>query len=263
MVATRHGMRPMISFQQVNQTYDNGVSYVIKNLSLSVANGEVLAILGSSGSGKSTLLKMVNKLIIPSSGTVLIDQQDIADMDSIQLRRNIGYVIQDSGLFPHMTVKENIGLPLRLQQIPSDQQLEKIKEKMAFVNLSFEHFSDRYPDELSGGQQQRVGVARALINNPDYILMDEPFGALDSINRDQLQADFKQLQQRLKKTVMIVTHDVVEAFRLADRIAIMSQGELQQVGTRHEIMNHPANDFVKNLFQQPAEQMAMFTDYMI
>ena len=239
----------MITLDQVSKSYD-GVSRIINNLSFEVLEGEILMLLGSSGCGKSTILKMINRLIDPSEGRIYLDGKDIQQQDPIELRRSIGYVFQGIGLFPHLSIRENISIVPRLIGWPEDRINNRHRELLELVQLSPEIHADRFPDELSGGQQQRVAVARALAADPDYLLMDEPFGALDAITRDSLQQEFLDLKQHLNKTIIFVTHDIVEAVTLGDRIAILHKGRLEQIGTPEEIMVNPATNFVKELFSK-------------
>ena len=237
----------MITLEKVSKSY-NSVSKIINNLSFEVLEGEILMLLGSSGCGKSTILKMINRLIDPTEGRIYLDGKDIQQQDPIELRRSIGYVFQGIGLFPHLSIRENISIVPRLLDWPEDRINNRYRELLELVQLSPEIHADRFPDELSGGQQQRVAVARALAADPAYLLMDEPFGALDAITRDSLQQEFLDLKQHLDKTIIFVTHDIVEAVTLGDRIAILHKGRLEQIGTPEEIMVNPATDFVKELF---------------
>jgi osmoprotectant transport system ATP-binding protein len=217
---------------------------------LEVARGEALAILGTSGSGKTTLLKMVNRLVEPSSGTVLVDGKPTSEWDPIALRRGTGYVIQEAGLLPHMSVLENVAIVPRLLGTPRDVREKTARERLAMVGLDPGRFATLRPQQLSGGQRQRVGVARALAADPPLILMDEPFGALDPITRRDLQGEFRALQRRLGKTVVLVTHDIREAVRIADRLALLDAGRLVQVGTAAELFDHPATPFVRDFFRE-------------
>ena len=237
----------MITLDQVSKSYD-GVSRIINNLSFEVLEGEILMLLGSSGCGKSTVLKMINRLIDPSEGRIYLDGKDIQQQDPIELRRSIGYVFQGIGLFPHLSIRENISIVPRLLGWPEGRINNRYRELLELVQLSPEIHADRFPDELSGGQQQRVAVARALAVDPAYLLMDEPFGALDAITRDSLQQEFLDLKQHLNKTIIFVTHDIVEAVTLGDRIAILHEGRLEQIGTPEEILENPATNFVRELF---------------
>src|SRR5579862_643501 len=202
---------------------------ILDHLNLQIAAGETFVLLGRSGSGKTTALRLVNRLLEPTSGQVLVSNRSTTDWDPVALRRGIGYVIQDAGLFPHYTVERNIAVVPRLENWPEDRIRARVNELLQLVGLSSGQFAARYPRELSGGQRQRVGVARALAADPAILLMDEPFGALDALTRDQLQHEFLSLQQRLNKTVVFVTHDLREALRLGSRIALMDAGRLVTV----------------------------------
>lgn len=235
----------MIEFQHVSKFYKGG-KVAVDDINLSFDKGEFICFIGTSGSGKTTSMRMLNRMTDPSKGKILIDGQDIQKINPVELRRQIGYVIQNIGLMPHMTIRENIVLVPKLLKVPVEER-NKIAEKMIdLVELSREML-DRYPNELSGGQQQRIGVVRALAANQDIILMDEPFGALDPITRDSLQDLVKDLQERLGKTIVFVTHDMDEALKLANKIAIMSEGKVIQFDTPDNILRHPANEFVEEL----------------
>jgi len=218
---------PVIDFRSVAYRLPNGQP-LLQDLSLQVQHGETLVFLGRSGSGKTTTLKLINRLLIPSSGEVRVNGALTAESDVSRLRRGIGYVIQDVGLFPHFTVERNIGVVPRIEGWPAPQIQQRVKELLHLVGLD-PNVTSRYPHQLSGGQRQRVGVARALAADPAILLMDEPFGALDALTRDQLQREFLSLQQRLKKTVAFVTHDLREAMLLGSRIALMESGRLLTV----------------------------------
>jgi osmoprotectant transport system ATP-binding protein len=207
----------------------NGNRTLISDLNLSIRRGETLMLLGRSGSGKTTTLKLINRLLTQSEGKVLVDGRSTAEWDVIQLRRHIGYAIQEAGLFPHYTVKDNVALVPRLERWDAARIAARVREVLQLVGLPYEEFAGRYPDELSGGQRQRVGLARALAADPPILLMDEPFGALDPITRAELQQEFIQLKKSLRKTVVFVTHDVAEALMLGDRIALMDSGALKGV----------------------------------
>jgi len=234
----------MISFQNISKIFPPEVT-ALEDVTLEVQSGELLCLIGTSGCGKTTLLKTVNRLIEPSSGHILIDGQDISRLNPIALRRNIGYVIQQTGLFPHLTVEENICYVLRITGRKKALWASRAEELMDIIGMKREYLR-RFPRELSGGQQQRVGVARALAANPNIILMDEPFGAIDQITRIQLQDELVKLQDRLHKTIIFVTHDLQEAIKLADRIALMNQGKIIQIGTANELLFFPKNNFVEN-----------------
>ena len=248
----------MIIFERVGKVYAGDVE-AVHELSMEVAEGETLILLGTSGCGKTTTLKMVNRLIEPTSGRILIDGTDVMKQNPIELRRGIGYAIQSIGLFPHMTVAENIAVVPTLLQWPQERIRERVAELLTIVGLEPEEFRDRYPAQLSGGQRQRVGVARALAADPPIVLMDEPFGALDPITRDQLQTEFMDLEDRLKKTVLFVTHDIFEAVKLGDRIALLDAGQLQQLGTPAEIVESPANEFVDQFLGEHRFQLSLLT----
>ena len=223
----------MIEFRDVSYSV-NGIQ-VLGGLNLRVAHGEILVLLGRSGSGKTTTLKLVNRLVSPTSGQVLVNGKANDQVDVIQLRRDIGYVIQEAGLFPHFTVERNIGLVPKIEGWPEERIRARVQEMLQLVGLSAD-LASRYPHQLSGGQRQRVGVARALAADPAILLMDEPFGALDPLTRDELQREFLLLQQRVHKTVVFVTHDLREALRLASRIALMEAGKLVTVLTPAEFL---------------------------
>ncbi|WP_411679046.1 betaine/proline/choline family ABC transporter ATP-binding protein [Clostridium thailandense] len=233
----------MIEIKNLKKTFKNNI--VLKDVNLTINEGELVVFIGPSGCGKTTTLKMINKLIMPTSGEILIDGKNIINEDTISLRRKMGYVIQQTGLFPHMTVKENISLIAGLQKWDKDKITTKVSELLKLVGLNKEEYIDKYPSELSGGQQQRIGIARAFMMNPEIILMDEPFSALDPITRNQLQDEVYNIQQELKKTIVFVTHDMDEALKLADRICIMKDGLVVQFDTPENILKHPADDFVK------------------
>jgi osmoprotectant transport system ATP-binding protein len=223
----------VIEFRDVSYSV-NGIQ-VLSDLNLRVAHGEILVLLGRSGSGKTTTLKLVNRLASPTSGQILVNGARNDQVDVIRLRRGIGYVIQEAGLFPHFTVERNIGLVPKIEGWPEEQIRGRVQEMLQLVGLSAD-LASRYPHQLSGGQRQRVGVARALAADPAILLMDEPFGALDPLTRDELQREFLLLQQRVHKTVVFVTHDLREALRLGSRIALMEAGKLVTVLTPHEFL---------------------------
>lgn len=235
----------MIEFQHVSKFYKGG-KVAVDDINLSFDKGEFICFIGTSGSGKTTSMRMLNRMTDPSKGKILIDGQDIQKINPVELRRQIGYVIQNIGLMPHMTIRENIVLVPKLLKVPVEER-NKIAEKMIDLVELPREMLDRYPNELSGGQQQRIGVVRALAANQDIILMDEPFGALDPITRDSLQDLVKDLQERLGKTFVFVTHDMDEALKLANKIAIMSEGKVIQFDTPDNILRHPANEFVEEL----------------
>lgn len=234
----------MIKFENITKRYKT--KQVLKEINLTIEKGNLVTIIGESGCGKTTLLKMINRLIKPSSGFIYINNKKIQSIDEVVLRRNIGYVIQQTGLFPHMTIRENIELIPKMQKVDSEKIFENTKKLMKMVGLNYEEFLDRYPTELSGGQQQRVGVARAFANNPDIILMDEPFSALDPMTRSDLQDELVELQSKLKKTIVFVTHDMDEAIKISDMICIMKDGEVLQYDTPENILRNPVDEFVSN-----------------
>ena len=231
----------MIEFKQVSKKFKD--TTVLKEISFEIEKGKLVVLVGLSGCGKTTTLKMINRLIPATSGTITINGGDISKKDKIKLRRNIGYVIQQTGLFPHMTIRENIEIIPRAEEKPEEEIEERTSELMDMVGMD-DSFLDRYPNELSGGQQQRVGVARAFALDPDIILMDEPFSALDPITRNSLQVELVSLQAKAKKTIVFVTHDMSEAIKIADKICIMDKGKIVQYDTPENILKNPANDFV-------------------
>ncbi|MCP1109787.1 betaine/proline/choline family ABC transporter ATP-binding protein [Ohessyouella blattaphilus] len=232
----------MIEFKNVFKAYKG--NEVISDVSFEIKTGEFVVIIGASGCGKTTTLKMINRLIDPTAGQILIDGEDISKKDLIKMRRKMGYVIQQTGLFPHMSIKDNIEIIPKVEKYEKADIRKKTYELMEMVGLDCDEFLDRYPAELSGGQQQRVGVARAFATDPDVILMDEPLSALDPITRIGLQNELVELQRKLKKTIVFVTHDMDEAIKIADRICIMDKGHIVQYDTPENILKHPANEFV-------------------
>ncbi|PAD64025.1 glycine/betaine ABC transporter ATP-binding protein [Bacillus siamensis] len=233
----------MLTLENVSKTYKGGKK-AVNSINLNIAKGEFICFIGPSGCGKTTTMKMINRLIEPTEGRILIEGRNIMEQDPVELRRSIGYVIQQIGLFPHMTIQQNITLVPKLLKHPAEERKERARELLKLVDMGPEYL-DRYPHELSGGQQQRIGVLRALAAEPPLILMDEPFGALDPITRDSLQEEFKKLQKTLHKTIVFVTHDMDEAIKLADRIVILKAGEIVQAGTPDDILRFPANEFVE------------------
>jgi osmoprotectant transport system ATP-binding protein len=250
----------LIELEQVSKTFDGGDRYAVRDVSLRVEPGETLVLLGASGCGKTTTLKMINRLIEPTSGTLRVDGQDVREQDVLALRRSIGYVFQDIGLFPHLTIRENAGMVLRLLGWPAARRDARVDTLMTMVGLAPEAFADRYPRQLSGGQQQRVGIARALAADPAYLLMDEPFGALDAVTREQLQSELERIKGELGKTVVFVTHDLFEAVRLGDRVAVMNGGRLEQVGRPRAMLESPATPFVADLFGHATRQAHRLLD---
>jgi osmoprotectant transport system ATP-binding protein len=234
-----------INLERVRKQYPDG-TVAVEGLTLDMAAGETTVLIGPSGCGKSTVLRMINRLIEPSGGTIRVDGVDVGGQDAAKLRRNIGYVIQHVGLFPHQTIRVNVGTVPRLLGWPKARVQERTEELLTLVGLDPDRYGNRYPHELSGGQRQRIGVARALAADPLVLLMDEPFSAVDPIVRTRLQDEFRRLQEAVRKTVVLVTHDIDEAVRLGDRIAVLSEGgKLQQFAPPAELLATPANDFVR------------------
>jgi osmoprotectant transport system ATP-binding protein len=237
----------MIELKNVTKSFD-GKNKVVKNLNLKIEKGEFVVLIGESGCGKTTTMKMINLLEKPTKGEIFIDGENVKGQDLMELRRNIGYVIQKVGLFPHMTIGENIELVPTLKKWSKEEKKARAFELLELMDLPAEDFYYRYPSELSGGQQQRIGIARALAVNPEIILMDEPFSALDPITREKLQDEMTNLQEELGKTIVFVTHDMDEALKLADKIAVIKDGEVIQFDTPEEILKNPKNDFVEYFF---------------
>lgn len=237
-----------IAFVEVTRRYKGAASPAVDAVSFEVSEGEVCMLLGTSGSGKTTLLRMVNRLIEADAGAILIDGKNILEENPIELRRCIGYVIQQVGLFPHMTVAENIRVTADIAGgWPREKINRRVDELLDLVGLPPDQYRQRFPRQLSGGQQQRVGLARALATDPAILLMDEPFGALDAITRERMQDELLRIQRGVRKTVLFVTHDVEEAFKLGDQVAVLSEGALVQSGTPIELLTSPTNDFVRKL----------------
>ena len=248
----------MIEFRRVTKTFPGGNQAVI-DFSLTVPTGSVTVLVGSSGCGKTTLLRMVNRMVDPTSGEVLIDGHNVTEHDPVDLRRKIGYVMQSGGLLPHRTVTQNIQTVQRLTRVPKKVAAERASELMSTVGLDPD-LADRYPSQLSGGQQQRVGVARALAVDPNILLMDEPFGAVDPLVRRDLQRELISLQRRVTKTVLFVTHDIDEAFLLGDQVVILQEGAvIAQQGTPEEIIANPANDFVAHFIGHTGAERRLTT----
>ena len=245
----------MIELRGLSKRY--GDRFAVSELSLEVAKGELLVLLGGSGSGKTTTLKMINRLIEPTSGSVRLDGEDVAALTPSDLRRRIGYAFQQVGLFPHLSVSENIGITPSLLGWSPDQIRERVDTLLRLGELDPDEMRDRRPDELSGGQQQRAGVARALAARPRVMLLDEPFGALDPLTRQRLQDSFIRIRRELGVTAVFVTHDMTEALLLGDRIAVLSDGRMVQVGAPAELMRAPANDYVRQLLDTPRREAAL------
>ena len=237
-----------IAFAEVTRQYRGASGPAVDAVSFKVPEGAVCMLLGTSGSGKTTLLRMVNRLIEPTAGAIFIDDKNILEENPIALRRRIGYVIQQVGLFPHMTIAENIRVTADIAGGWTRQAMnQRVDELLELVGLEPQEYRKRFPRQLSGGQQQRVGLARALATDPAILLMDEPFGALDAITRERMQDELLRIQRGVRKTVLFVTHDVEEAFKLGDQIAVLSEGKLVQLGTPIELLTNPVNDFVRKL----------------
>jgi osmoprotectant transport system ATP-binding protein len=235
----------MIRFQNVSKIYEGGTK-AIENMDLHIDKGEFFVLIGPSGCGKTTTLKLINRLNEATSGDIFIDGKNVYDYNIHELRWNIGYVLQQIALFPHMTIEENIAVVPELKGWSKEKKEERVNELLELVGLPPETFKKRKPSELSGGQQQRVGVARALAADPPIVLMDEPFSALDPISREQLQQDILTLKRRIQKTIVFVTHDMDEALALGDRICLMRNGEIEQIGTPEQFIHEPANEFVQS-----------------
>ena len=242
----------MLELQEVSKRY--GSLLAVDRLSFSVEAGELLVLMGGSGCGKTTTLKMINRLIEPSNGEIRIEGEDIRRSPSAELRRRIGYCFQNVGLFPHMTVAENVTVTLRLLGWSRDRQRERADELLELVGLDPSEFTNRQPDSLSGGQAQRVGLARSLAASPALMLLDEPFGALDPLTRDRLQRSFQEIRRKLRLTAVFVTHDMTEALLLGNRIAVMNGGRLAQLGRPQDLLQHPADTYVAQLMETPRRQ---------
>lgn len=248
----------MIELQQVTKIFDSPVR-AVDNVSFTVEEGELFGLIGTSGCGKTTTLKMINRIVEPSSGMILINKKPVDVQPPEQLRRNIGYVIQNVGLFPHYTIRENISIVPKLLNWDQQKIDRRCDELLNLVGLDSSGYAGRMPEALSGGQQQRVGFARALAADPEVILMDEPFGALDPITKEGIQSEFKKLLKEINKTILLVTHDVSEAFNLCDRVALMDRGSIRQIGTPKELLLNPANEFVSSFFDVHRLELEMQT----
>ncbi|MBV7532579.1 ABC transporter ATP-binding protein [Chitinophaga sp. sic0106] len=247
----------MIQLSNVSKFFENGKN-AVDDISFTVNDGEIMVLLGTSGCGKTTTLRLINRLLDASSGTVEVNGENVKNIPATTLRKNIGYVLQNNGLFPHYTVKENISTVPQLLNWPEDKINARCQTLLHKLKLAPEQ-ADSYPHQLSGGQQQRVGLARALAADPPVLLMDEPFGALDPLTRYAVRQEFKSLDELHTKTVVLVTHDIEEAFQLGDRICLMNAGRIQQAGRPADLLFHPANDFVRNFFDSQRTQLELST----
>ncbi|CAM3442517.1 betaine/proline/choline family ABC transporter ATP-binding protein [Nosocomiicoccus ampullae] len=248
----------MISFRNVTKAY--GDFLAVDHISFDIESNELFVIIGPSGSGKTTTMEMINRLTDMTEGDIYIDDKNIKDINKVELRRSIGYVIQDIGLMPHMTISDNISLVNRLKGGKKDEG--RIEELLRLVNMD-DSFKDRYPEELSGGQQQRIGVIRALYSDPNIILMDEAFSALDPVTRSELQDEFIYLQETIKKTIVFVTHDMDEALKIADRIAVMKDGKIEQIGTPEELIFNPNSIFVQNFIGEERQRKYIMEHFKV
>lgn len=253
-------MSTAIEFRNVCKHFKGAAYNAVDHVSLSIEQGELITILGSSGCGKTTLLKLINRLYEPDTGNIDFFGEDIGKTDAVEFRRKIGYVIQQVGLFPHMTIANNIATVPKILKWQKGKINERVDELLRLVDLEPGQFRDRYPAQLSGGQQQRVGLARALAVNPDVMLLDEPFGAIDAINRINLQDELLKIYHGSKKTFLFVTHDINEAFKLGSRVLIMAHGQIQQFDMPKNIVASPANDFVKSLINSVRGQEVFWKD---
>lgn len=253
--------QPAIVFENVAKKFHKAGYYAVDHLNFQVEEGEFITILGSSGCGKTTLLKMINRLHEPDQGRIALFGEDVASVDVVKVRRRIGYVIQQIGLFPHMTIGENIATVPRLLKWQEEEIRARVEELLHLIGLPPEEYKNRYPAQLSGGQQQRVGLARALAVNPKIMLLDEPFGAVDAITRTGLQNELLKLHQELKKTFLLVTHDINEAFKLGTKVIIMNEGRIVQFDTPENIIRHPADEFVVSLIESARTAERFWEDF--
>lgn len=249
-------MGPIIALEEVSLAYPGGRAAAVRDVNVDVAQGSFFVLIGESGCGKTTTLHLINRLLEPSSGRVLIDGRDARDLDPVMLRRGMGFIFQAIGLFPHLTVAENVGVTPKLLGWPEAEIAARTEELLEQVRLPPVEFRDRMPAGLSGGQRQRVGLARALAARPKIMLMDEPFGALDPLTRDELSAEYRAMHDALGLTTVLVTHDMTEALLLADTIAVMREGRIVQVGTPKQLLAAPADDFVRSLIETPKRRAA-------
>lgn len=255
-------MIPAIEFQNVSKKFNNARYNAVDKINLTIHEGEFITILGSSGCGKTTLLKLVNRLYEPDEGRISLFGEDIQSVDVIKVRRRIGYVIQQVGLFPHMTISDNIATVPKLLKWEKEKIDSRTDELLALVGLNPSEFKQRFPSQLSGGQQQRIGLARALAIDPKIMLLDEPFGAIDSITRLKLQDELLQIHGGLKKTFLFVTHDIEEAFKMGNRIIIMNDGKIIQFDAPSHILKAPADDFVSSLIHAAREKEKFWENYL-
>ncbi|MDR3164485.1 MAG: ABC transporter ATP-binding protein [Synergistaceae bacterium] len=239
--------KTVIELKNVSKKFENSEADAVNNVCLTIDKGDFVVILGASGSGKTTLLKVINRLYEPTRGQILIYGRDVLGINPTVYRRGIGYVIQQHGLFPHMTVQKNIGIVPKILRWDKARISARVQELLEMIGLDYDTYRNRFPRELSGGEQQRVGLARALAADPEIVLMDEPFGAVDAITRKKLQEALLALQSKVKKTIVFVTHDIEEAFKLGNKLIVMNKGVVQQYASIHDILFKPANDYVKNL----------------
>lgn len=253
---------PAIEFREVSKTFNGSGYYAVDHVSFSIEEGEFITILGSSGCGKTTLLKIVNRLYEPDEGSILLFGEDTSTVDVVKLRRRIGYVIQQTGLFPHMTIADNVATVPKLLKWEKAKIDARVDELLKMVGLKPEEFKKRYPSQLSGGQQQRVGLARALAVEPKIMLMDEPFGAVDAITRIGLQEELLRIHSGLKRTFLLVTHDIHEAFKLGTKVMIMNEGRICQFDTPANIIHDPADEFTSALIRSAREQEKLWEGYV-
>src|SRR6201986_2759665 len=255
-------MPAMIALDRVSMSYSGTAKAAVRDVSSEIPRGAFFVLIGESGSGKTTTLHLINRLIEPDEGHVRIDGVDAATLDPVELRRGMGFIFQAIGLFPNMTVAENIGITPKLLGWPAAAIAARVDELLDIVRLPPDQFRDRRPSELSGGQKQRVGLARALAAQPKIMLMDEPFGALDPVTRDDLSAEYRDIHNRLGLTTVLVTHDMTEAFLLADTVAVMREGRIVQQGKPKDLLDAPADDFVRALIETPRRRARKLADVM-
>jgi osmoprotectant transport system ATP-binding protein len=252
----------MIAFDHVSVSYSGTTAPAVRDISLDIPKGTFFVLIGESGSGKTTTLHLINRLLEPNTGRVLIDGTDARELEAVALRRGMGFIFQAIGLFPHLSVAENIGITPKLLGWPAPKIAARVDELLELVRLPPEQFRSRLPAELSGGQRQRVGLARALAGEPSIMLMDEPFGALDPVTRDDLSAEYRSIHDALGLTTVLVTHDMTEAFLLADQVAVMRDGQIVQSGTPQELLASPVDDFVRALIETPRRRARRLAEAM-